>query len=99
MKTIRLIFFIILMIACTRKDDNYMSAGTITGPDYRMCACCGGWFISIKDVPYLFDALPKDAGIDLATQSFPLQVMLDWETSGTSCSLYNRIKVLRVKKI
>jgi hypothetical protein len=99
MKATRILLLFFLVIACNKENDDYKSVGTITGADYRMCACCGGWFINIDDAVYLFDTLPKDSNIDLATEKFPVTVRLDWKLISNSCSGFNRITVLRIRKI
>lgn len=78
------IFFIVLLLtviilSCEKeKDDNYQSTAVITGPDLRECICCGGYFIELDDSTYNFDTLPTSSQIDLATETFPLRVKLDW---------------------
>jgi hypothetical protein len=99
MKVYRIIIIILLLVACTKENNDFKSSGTITGVDYRMCACCGGWFINIDNAIYLFDSLPKDSNIDLASETFPLDVKLDWQLISNSCSGFSRISVLRIKKI
>ena len=99
MKAIRIVFLVFILIACTRKDNDYKSIGTITGLDARMCMCCGGWIINIDDVVYLIDTMPKNSDIDLATETFPVTVKLDWQLIDGACSTFNRIKVQRIKKI
>ena len=76
-----------------------MSVGTITGSDYRMCMCCGGWYINIDEVIYLIDSLPAESNIDLATETFPVTVKLDWKLISNGCSGFNRITVLKIKKL
>ncbi len=72
-----ILVFIGIFISCEKKD-NYLSTGVITGPDIRECICCGGYFIEIEDTTYNFDALPMSSQIDLATDTFPINVNLDW---------------------
>jgi hypothetical protein len=43
MKVIKLIFLVIIMIACNKKNSDYRSVGTATGIDATMCGCCCGW--------------------------------------------------------
>ena len=62
------------------------SMAVITGPDARMCACCGGWFVLINGISYEFDALPAGSPLDLQQVKFPMTVHLDWQVSDqTSC--------------
>jgi hypothetical protein len=99
MKAIKIIFLVLIMIACTKENSDYKSVGTVTGNDPRMCACCGGWIIVIEDVIYLIDSIPKDSNIDLSTETFPVTVKLDWQLVSSGCSAFNRITVQRIKKI
>jgi hypothetical protein len=100
MKAIRIIFLVfIMMIACTKENNEYRSVGTITGVDGTMCGCCGGWIILIEDSRYLIDSIPKDANIDLATENFPVKAKLDWQLVNTGCRSFNRITVQKIKKI
>ncbi len=72
-----------LILLCCKKgiSDHYQSTGTITGPDLRMCICCGGWQIMIDNQTYNFDLLPSDSKIDLEHETFPVYVSLDWQLS------------------
>ena len=98
MKVIRLIFLIFIMIACTKENIDYKSVGTITGDDLSMCACCGGWIIIINDGRYLIDSMPKNSGLNLSPETFPITVKLDWQLLN-NCGSFNRISVQRIKKI
>ncbi len=87
------------MMACTKENGDYKSVGTITGIDGTMCACCGGGIIIIKDGRYLIDSMPKNSGLDLSKETFPVTVKLDWQLVNNGCSAFNRIEVQRIKKI
>jgi hypothetical protein len=99
MKIVRIVFILFIMIACTKENDNYKSVGTITGIDYRMCVCCGGWIIYIKDVRHLIDSMPKNSSLNLAEETFPITVKLDWQLVSNGCGAFNGITVQRIKKI
>ncbi len=80
-----LIFFL-----CTCTYDNlprfeYASEGIITGPDYKLCPCCGGWEITIDNISYRFSSLPTNSGINLDKEKFPLKVTLNWTLDNTGC--------------
>ena len=66
-------------------ENTYMSKGTITGPDLRECACCGGWFITIDSMEYLFYTLPPGSNLDLTNETFPLKVQLNWHKPDHPC--------------
>jgi len=75
---------LLLMTAC-KKENSLQSNGQITGADPRMCACCGGWFINIDNETYRFYDLPAESDLDLTNASFPIQVELNWNTTGNGC--------------
>ncbi len=109
-----LIFFpIMLFIAlCSKEDTTFKSNGTITGRDYRKCACrgercgcCGDWVIQIDSTAYIFKTLPKEAEINLGqleqTQGFPINVAVDWKQDPDSCAVswgYIVIERIRLDK-
>jgi hypothetical protein len=101
MRTILVIMVSVLLTGfslCHRESDDFMSRGTITGPDLRDCACCGGWYIQIDTVVYQFDTLPQNSGIDLGKETFPLKVKLDWQLSELSACPNKRIDIQRIAK-
>ena len=83
---------------CHRESDEFMSRGTITGPDLRDCACCGGWYIEIDTLVYEFDVLTENSGIDLAKETFPIKVKLDWKLSEKVTCSNTRIDIQRIAK-
>lgn len=94
-------FLILLMLttiilSCEEKND-YQATATITGPDVRDCICCGGYFIAIGDSTYNFNTLPASSNINLATETFPLHVQLDW-TYDSKCGNIQYIDISRIVK-
>jgi hypothetical protein len=86
-------------ICCNQENSNvFISKGIIIGPDIRMCACCGGWYIQIDSTTYEFDTLPVNSDIDLQKETFPLFVKLDWQLSDKGGCPNNRITVQRIIK-
>ncbi len=85
----RLIFLTLTITLLTltgcRKEIEYQSSGIITGPDYRMCPCCGGWFIEIGENTYRFDRLPENSDIDLQNETYPISVKLNYAVEGCGC--------------
>lgn len=98
MRTLKIICLFLILMACTKEND-YKSVGTITGIDGTMCGCCGGWIIYIEDVRYLIDSMPENSSLNLAVETFPVTVKLDWQFVNNGCSAFNRITVERIKKI
>jgi hypothetical protein len=99
MKALRIILLVFIIVACNKENSNYRSVGTITGFDMTLCGCCGGWIINIDDSRYLIDSIPDDSKINLATETFPITVKLDWQLVNNGCSAFNRITVQRIIKI
>jgi hypothetical protein len=97
----RIIFVGVLLLigipSCTENENNYMNNGTITGIDFRECACCGGYFIDISDSTYRFFDLPAGSEVKLENPVFPIYVRLDWAKADTVC-LGDEIKVIRIEK-
>jgi hypothetical protein len=101
MKTSLIIIVSVLVAGfslCHREYDDFRSHGTITGPDPRDCACCGGWYIEIDTTIYEFDALPENSAIDLQKETFPLKVKLDWQLSERLACPNKRIDIQRIAK-
>ena len=101
MSKLIVIFSFLIVISfpfCHKENVNYMSEGTILGPDIRMCACCGGWFIKIDSTTYEFDSLPANSGIDLGKENFPLKVKLDWKLAERAACPDLRIDIQRITK-
>ena len=97
----RLLICIIIwgFMCCHEENSNdFISKGIITGPDIRMCVCCGGWYIQINGSTYEFDSLPDNSNIDLLKETFPLFVKLDWQLSGKGGCPNNRITIQRIIK-
>lgn len=89
----------ITLICCKKESSqDYKSSGVITGPDYRACVCCGGYFIQIDTSMYEFNTLPSGSDINLLTETFPIAVKLDWQFPVNSACPNNRIDILRIKK-
>ena len=99
-KIISVVGILIFGLICCHKEDNksYASQGKITGPDVRMCACCGGWYIEIDNLTYEFDSIPAGSGINLQKDSFPILVKLDWQLSDKIGCPLKKITIQRIRK-
>lgn len=97
----KLVFVLLLLglsfSACSTKKDTLMVKATITGPDLRMCACCGGWYIDIGKKTYRFYNLPDDSNLDLKTAEFPLKVNVIWKKDEEDCGA-DLIIIEKIKK-
>lgn len=92
-------FILVAVFAACHKDEHtYQSTGTITGPDYRECICCGGYFIEMNDSTYNFETLPDGTDIDLNTAEFPVPVKLDWSYD-RKCGDIQYISISRIEKL
>ncbi|MFN8257278.1 MAG: hypothetical protein U0W24_16400 [Bacteroidales bacterium] len=98
---IPIIFTVFLIMILSQdscsKQEYWMDQGKITGPDYRRCMCCGGYFIEIKDSTYRFTTLPEKSKLDLSNETFPVDVLINWKKKENSC-LNDEIVVLSIQK-
>lgn len=85
MKSFAIIILILTVLAGCAKEEKGMDTGTITGMDPRMCMCCGGWFITVKDTVRRFDQVPAGCTIDFSTVTYPLKVRLEWKKKDQLC--------------
>jgi len=83
MKHFTLILIVLSLLSCDKEV--VKSSAQITGPDYRKCSCCGGWFIEIDNSTYRFYELPKTNSIDLENETFPLEVTVKWKKQENAC--------------
>jgi hypothetical protein len=90
------LLFLPIVISCKKEaQDEYN--GIITGYDLRMCACCGGTFITIDKVGYRIESLPPNSGIDFTKDTFPIYVIVSWHKSSTPC-LGDEIIIDKIRK-
>lgn len=57
----------------------------VTGEDWRMCPCCGGWFVTIGEARYRIGNMPEGSTLDLRTEKLPLNVRIKWRKDPTPC--------------
>jgi hypothetical protein len=96
----KLIFCFLLLILLGSCSDNVplFSNGLVTGPDYRYCACCGGYFIEIDKTTYRFfnEELPEGSiNFDLIDANFPIKVRVRWELKKDGC-LGDEISIIEI---
>ena len=87
---------VFIMTSC-EKNQGFMSQGIITKPDFRKCMCCGGFFIDIEDSVYRFDQWPDDFTFNWETDTFPIEVYLNWQIDSILC-LGDEILVSRMRR-
>lgn len=91
--------FVFLFLGCDKSDSKttpeFESTALITGEDFALCPCCGGWFITIsgEQTTYRFDQLPPNSNINLSTATFPLAVKMNWSLLVSQCSNMPRIAI------
>ena len=90
------LLWVIMLVCCKADGIKYQSEGVILGPDMRMCACCGGWLITIDAITYRFDSLPAKASIDLQKATFPMKVLLNWSLSNKSACSEKPIEIQEI---
>lgn len=83
--TILLLLLISATFFSCKKEPQTVYNGIITGADLRMCACCGGTFITIDKIGYRFGNLPANSEIDLEKDTFPIYVEVAWHKSSPQC--------------
>jgi hypothetical protein len=83
--------------SCRKPVQEFAYDGVITGQDYRKCACCGGYLITIDKQEYMFWDVPAASSLDLRNATFPIEVKLDWKNAANACT-HNLIEVIRIKK-
>lgn len=99
LSNLTVIFIILGIISCHKDNDgDYKSHGKILGPDYRMCACCGGFYIQIDSLTYEFDSIPANSNINLQKDTFPISVKLDWQLSDKPACPDTRISIQKIMK-
>jgi len=94
------VFFLLvsalLIVSCEKTK--YENTGTITGQDFALCACCGGYFIQIDDVNYRFEKSELPDNFTFDDNQLPLTVELDWEPRSAYCSDFNWINIQKIRK-
>ncbi len=86
----------LFFLACKKEEIGYTNA-VITGPDFSMCPCCGGWFVNVNDSTYRFYELPAESNLDLNTETFPLEVKMVYIKTNNAC-MEDLITVKKIKK-
>lgn len=79
---------LLCFFSCQRVDDDnveFESEGEITGIDFTLCACCGGFQTKFegREEIFLFSELPSDSNLDLTNPTFPIKIRANW-TEGVS---------------
>lgn len=90
-----LLLCITILLGCEK--EKFASTGIITGQDFALCACCGGYFIDIEDVSYRFEKSVLPSDFTFTDSQLPLTVELDWKLRNTACSDFNWIAISKIR--
>jgi hypothetical protein len=75
-----LLLFAFIGHGCTREQPSYAEQGVLTGPDVRLCACCGGVFLQVQDGRIVqIESLPGMKNEDLYKLTFPQKIAFNWQ--------------------
>lgn len=98
MKAISCFLLISTLLIFSCEKEKYQSTGIITGPDMRMCPCCGGYFIDIDGSVYNFDKTELPGDFTFNDDQLPLNVELNWKLKTDGCIEYNWIEISKIRK-
>lgn len=81
MKQLFIILFVLFtMSGCKKHAATFSSSGTLTGPDYALCVCCGGLFLERNDKKvFHIEALPGITQQELYNLNFPKHIRYNWK--------------------
>lgn len=89
----------ILLTSCTSElTPPFTNTGKIIGYDYRLCACCGGFFVEIEGDTLRSQVWPQGFNLDPRKEGFPLEVRLVWEPEADPC-LGDEIEVYSMERL
>ncbi|MBZ5856818.1 hypothetical protein [Flavihumibacter profundi] len=99
-----LILAISAITSCKKeKPYQYKNTAQIIGYDLRDCPCCGGYQVTIDNVPnpngnsfFLAGEFPSNFSLG-TNPAFPVAVKMDWEVLTTTC-FGNYIKISKIEK-
>jgi len=96
-----IILFLFAGISSCKKNKatiiTYSDAGTLTGFDPRLCACCGGVFLYTDYAnTYHIESLPGMSGQDFGNLTFPKRIKYNWSID-RNCSGTIYIKITSYK--
>lgn len=98
MKNNSLFLLVLLLFTFTScKKDNSLFTATITGEDYRMCSCCGGYWVQIGNETRLCSEIVEN-NIVKPQVSYPLKVKIDTAKNYVfTCGGMNSIKITKIE--
>ena len=88
----------VLFYSCKPESATTLQSGEITGPDFRACHCCRGWYLRTLDTTYLFVRLPEGSDVDLQAAMFPIPVKFESvPDTGVCAGFDNRIILTHIE--
>jgi len=99
MRTRIFILLISTLLVFSCEKTKYEAIGTITGADMAMCACCGGYFITIDGTQYRFEKTELPDNFIFNDNELPLKVELNWKLNNELCSGLNWIAISKIREI
>jgi hypothetical protein len=74
------LLLVVCCISCNREPVSYAEAGILTGPDVRLCACCGGVILQTNSGNvFHIESLPGMMNEDLYKLTFPKKIEFNWK--------------------
>jgi len=96
MKKILFLLCLCFLLSTCDKKDCYTKA-TVTGFDYTLCACCGGYYVKINDETFRATQYVENA--ILKTDEFPIEVKIKYTALEDKCGMNDKqIKITAIKK-
>jgi hypothetical protein len=78
------LFLATVLISCNKSNCQF--EGTVIGADYRMCACCGGWFIvDEKGDTSLFQYNGNKTDLGDNINNIPYNIRFSYKTIEGAC--------------
>ncbi|WP_462220447.1 hypothetical protein [Ferruginibacter sp.] len=76
MKKIHLIlfFFTLILISCSKSNNDFTYSGTLTGPDLKMGPCAGGVYLQTGSKLYHVEELPGMSSQSFYNLNFPVTI-------------------------
>lgn len=80
------LFFFSLSIDSCKDEVVWMDQGELLGYDFRLCPCCGGYFIDINGETFRFYEFPESSDFEISPDAtFPIPVNINWHVAENTC--------------
>lgn len=88
---------LLCFMACQQTEDERID-GTIIGVDNALCPCCGGYLIVADGFTYRAFQTDFPTTDILNNPTFPIEIRLTFENSGSLCNNINRITIATIER-